>query len=374
MKYILKTEVNESGNLVFSKQRNGKSFIYLAKDETGATATVDKDWILQNQKNIVNLGVSNDSIYPVEVKGTKTSKVASIELNPFEAFLVETARKRGVEPHIVAQEVHYKACESNAPHRLLFVDAFLYNLADNNNAYTVFCSGAPVKVRELSRKERQLITELLYLKVNEYYTSRDSSLAKEFITYLKDYGQNFDYSSNKSIKECLPEMLEDCFCEFTNIENLSSIPYYAYIKCLESNLSDFLIAIDRLFYKCAIKYNYNYFLTQNSELRNAVKIYCIIYKNNCRISAVDSYAVSINVDNPAGEDYSFDLSSDIMFSPVGISDYLRNYMDVDEYVKMWLEAKSDGVSGVPDAVELVDNARHIEMVLKDISVELLKIK
>lgn len=64
MKYILKTEFN--GKWSFSKQRNGKSFIYLAKDENGIIATVDKDWILKNQKTIVNLGVDkNNGIYPL---------------------------------------------------------------------------------------------------------------------------------------------------------------------------------------------------------------------------------------------------------------------------------------------------------------------
>lgn len=72
MKYILKTEKNENDNLVFSKQRNGKSFLYLAKDENGVVAPVDKDWVLKNQKSIINLGIDkNDSIYPVEIKSKK---------------------------------------------------------------------------------------------------------------------------------------------------------------------------------------------------------------------------------------------------------------------------------------------------------------
>ena len=75
MKYILKTEVNGSGNKVFSKQRNGKVFVYLAKDENGNIGQVDKNWILRNQANIVNLGVSGDNIYPTEIK-KETTKAA----------------------------------------------------------------------------------------------------------------------------------------------------------------------------------------------------------------------------------------------------------------------------------------------------------
>lgn len=72
MKYLLKTEVNGSGNKVFSKQRNGKVFVYLAKDENGNIGQVDKNWILRNQANIVNLGVSGDNIYPTEIKKETT--------------------------------------------------------------------------------------------------------------------------------------------------------------------------------------------------------------------------------------------------------------------------------------------------------------
>ena len=72
MKYILKTEVNENGNEVFSKERRGKGFAYLAKDEAGNIGIVDKNWILRNKDSIVNLGVDkNGSIYPIEVKADK---------------------------------------------------------------------------------------------------------------------------------------------------------------------------------------------------------------------------------------------------------------------------------------------------------------
>lgn len=64
MKYLLKTEKNENGNMVFSKQRKGKWYIYFVKNEKGEVATVDKKWILRNKNNIVNLGVdANENIY-----------------------------------------------------------------------------------------------------------------------------------------------------------------------------------------------------------------------------------------------------------------------------------------------------------------------
>lgn len=68
MKYILKTETNENGNLVFSKKRQGKDYIYLAKDENGNIKPVLKSWIIEHQTEIVNVRVSGDSIYAVERK------------------------------------------------------------------------------------------------------------------------------------------------------------------------------------------------------------------------------------------------------------------------------------------------------------------
>lgn len=75
MKYLLKTEVNGSGNKVFSKMRQGKGYIYLAKDENGNIGQVDKHWILRNQSNIVNLGVSGDSIYPVDIENKQKKDI-----------------------------------------------------------------------------------------------------------------------------------------------------------------------------------------------------------------------------------------------------------------------------------------------------------
>lgn len=65
MKYNLKTEINSKGNKVFSKERNGKTFLYFAEKESGATQKVEKEWILKNKVDILNLGVSwDDRIYP----------------------------------------------------------------------------------------------------------------------------------------------------------------------------------------------------------------------------------------------------------------------------------------------------------------------
>lgn len=68
MKYALKTEINENGNLVFSKQRYGKGYVYWVKDENGNIRQALKDWIIAHQNEIVNVRVSGDSLCAVEPK------------------------------------------------------------------------------------------------------------------------------------------------------------------------------------------------------------------------------------------------------------------------------------------------------------------
>lgn len=60
--------------------------------------------------------------------------------------------------------------------------------------------------------------------------------------------------------------------------------------------------------------------------------------------------------SPAGEDLG---ENTIFFNGTlkDLQEQLDNYtLDVDEYVEMWLEAKRNGVSGVPSASELVRDA------------------
>ena len=78
MRFKIETEINESGNRVFKKYRIGKNFAYEVKAENGESFPADKNWILQNQKSIVNLGVSGDKIYPVDMPGEKKSNGALV--------------------------------------------------------------------------------------------------------------------------------------------------------------------------------------------------------------------------------------------------------------------------------------------------------
>lgn len=70
--------------------------------------------------------------------------------------------------------------------------------------------------------------------------------------------------------------------------------------------------------------------------------------------------------SPAGEDFSFSVSSDDLIHQV--QEYADNF-DVSEHVAMWLEARGR-VSGVPDAVTLVDDAKEIQAMLNTLAEKL----
>lgn len=74
--------------------------------------------------------------------------------------------------------------------------------------------------------------------------------------------------------------------------------------------------------------------------------------------------VEIRKYSPAGEDFSICIDKDGDF--VGqIEDYADNF-DVDEHVEMWVEAKKNGVSGVPSISDLVDDAKDIRDMLYEL--------
>lgn len=60
MKYILKTEVNENGNKVLSKEKHNGDTFYIARDEQGNVAMVDRDWVIKNKDAILNVSISID--------------------------------------------------------------------------------------------------------------------------------------------------------------------------------------------------------------------------------------------------------------------------------------------------------------------------
>lgn len=81
--------------------------------------------------------------------------------------------------------------------------------------------------------------------------------------------------------------------------------------------------------------------------------------------------------NPEGEDWCFDITIE---TPDTEEDLIKNlckefwdlYNDynIEENVYMWLEAKRNGISGVPEVVDLVHNEEYKERALRDFAEKL----
>lgn len=244
MKYILKTEVNESGNLVFSKQRNGKSFIYLAKDETGATATVDKDWILQNQKNIVNLGVSNDSIYPVEVeKSSVVNEGNTIRIKHF-----KYGDKRSVL-EVYSTVTDKGQFDGNIEGIKLVANGnvvsilknFYYGTSDDSCGSVLFELNSPKKIRHYTYRTSwdKICDELKESKVCLYTDKSNYSGPENYILMDISYVdiQNCSFEVQKLAKK-FDELMEVTFKAYINGKSSSGDKICIKQSCLTNHWSN----------------------------------------------------------------------------------------------------------------------------------------
>jgi len=77
--------------------------------------------------------------------------------------------------------------------------------------------------------------------------------------------------------------------------------------------------------------------------------------------------------SPAGEDFSFtvDLKGDTDVEKIeGLVEEINSYyedFDIDEHIEMLIEARKNGVGGVPTTSELVEDAKNIDEMLKKLS-------
>ena len=88
-------------------------------------------------------------------------------------------------------------------------------------------------------------------------------------------------------------------------------------------------------------------------------------QKNARTSKIERY-VEFSQYSPAGQDFSFCVWYDKLGEiPRKVFDYWQDY-DIDEEVKMWLEAKANGVGGVPCARVLVHDQEDIQNMIYDL--------
>lgn len=79
-------------------------------------------------------------------------------------------------------------------------------------------------------------------------------------------------------------------------------------------------------------------------------------------------AIELRKYSPAGEDFSFiiDGTADLVEE---VKKYAADF-DVDEHVTLWLNAKREGISGVPSVIELVDDASAIDQMIRELAIKL----
>lgn len=83
---------------------------------------------------------------------------------------------------------------------------------------------------------------------------------------------------------------------------------------------------------------------------------------NCPRRYVSFYQYS-----PAGEDFGFDVYfKDITDIPDEVGKFYNGF-DIDDHIEMWIEARRNGVSGVPSTRDLVKDAEDIDEMLDELS-------
>ncbi len=93
----------------------------------------------------------------------------------------------------------------------------------------------------------------------------------------------------------------------------------------------------------------------------------VLEKNDWTINYTGDGRVELSNFSPAGED--FVMCVEIENFPKAVAKYAENF-DVDEHVETWIEAKQNGVSGVPSVRALVHDAENIDTMLQELTTAL----
>lgn len=74
--------------------------------------------------------------------------------------------------------------------------------------------------------------------------------------------------------------------------------------------------------------------------------------------------------SPAGEDFGFGVRAKNNAEFINEVREYALYFDADEHIEMWIEAKKNGVEGIPSVRELVKDADDIAEMLEDLAIAL----
>lgn len=88
-------------------------------------------------------------------------------------------------------------------------------------------------------------------------------------------------------------------------------------------------------------------------------------------SYTDDGRVELEWYSPAGEDFLMCVSVEDF--PEAVAEYYGDF-DVDEHIEMWIEARKNGVGGVPATRTLVRDAEEIDAELEQLAIVLAEAK
>ena len=83
-----------------------------------------------------------------------------------------------------------------------------------------------------------------------------------------------------------------------------------------------------------------------------------------RVDEYDDGTVEFFQCSPAGEDFSFTVNA--KEAAKEIYEYYDDF-DIDEHIEMWIEARENGVIGIPSTRQLVEDAEDISEMLKELA-------
>lgn len=78
----------------------------------------------------------------------------------------------------------------------------------------------------------------------------------------------------------------------------------------------------------------------------------------------DDGRVELEKYSPAGEDFTICLNVENF--PEAVAEYAADF-DVDDHIEMWIEARRNGVCGVPSTRVLVTDAEAIDKMLQELA-------
>lgn len=91
----------------------------------------------------------------------------------------------------------------------------------------------------------------------------------------------------------------------------------------------------------------------------------VLEKNDWSVSSYTGDGrVELEKYSPAGEDFFVCL--DVENFPKAVREYAADF-DIDDHIEMWIEARRNGVSGIPSTRELVKDAEAIDAMLKELA-------